>query len=302
VNPAESIRYERQLSTFKSRQYIGPDITANYDCSSVADAGYAKASRDCPPSRIPRRRVGRRLKDKAVRTISGFIVTALVGVLWQHPAPAAPNAELPDPAEKPGEITPGNPSADQIPTVDGKPLQSIINDKDYIEQLVRYLIGYETWIHMCADAEPEERLRTLVVGEPQQMPGIDDLNSPQWLEVIRVRGCDRTYERLIYATYHDGKPVFHAQLAGSSKTGPRLQHETLTALRRRETERAHAAGCERADSARVIAAELDKAWPQAADGRWREVWTVHSCKGASDVPVQFQTGPDGTVTFRFEAP
>ncbi len=229
-------------------------------------------------------------------------IAALAIMVSQTGAGAAPNTEVGDPPEKPGAITPGYPGPDESPTVNGQPLRSILNDKAYLDQLVRYLIGYETWIHICTDAEPMERLRTLMVGEPQRMPGIDGFSSPQWLEVIQVRGCNRTYERLIYATYHDGKPVFHAQVSGSTRTGPRLQHEAVTALRARETERARAAGCESTDRARIVAAELDGAWPQTSDTHWRELWVVYSCKGTSEVPVQFFTGDDGNVTFKFEAP
>lgn len=231
------------------------------------------------------------------------IAMFLLAMLSWHPGSiAAPNTDAPEPEDKPGSITPDYPANDQSLTVNGKPIQAVLNNKDYVDQLVRYLIGYETWIHLCTDAEPEERLRTLIVSDPLRMPGIEVVARPLWLEVIRVRGCNRTYERLVYATYHEGKPVFHAMVAGSSKTTPDVQHRTVSALRERETVRAHAAGCERADKARVISAELDEDWPDASETQWREIWAVHTCKGSRDVPLWFQTGADGKVTFHFEAP
>ena len=222
-------------------------------------------------------------------------------IAWAPVSLAAPNTDVPGAQEQPGSITPNYPPDHEFLKVDGKPIQAVLNDKTYVNQLVRYLVGYETWIHICTDAEPEERLRTLIVSEPLRMPGIEGIPRPLWLEVIRVRGCNRTYERLVYATYRDGKPVFHAKVAGSSRTKPDVQHATVTALRRRETERAHAAGCERSDKARVIAAELDKSWPEMSETQWREIWVVYTCKGSRDVPVRFDAGEDGVVTFRFEA-
>lgn len=235
---------------------------------------------------------------RAYRLIAVFGLVMLTSTLL---AQAAPNTVDPAAPAKPGSITPNNPASTQLPPVDGQVLQKILNSKDYLEHLVRYLIGYETWIGICTDAEPDQRLRTLMITEPVRLPGIDGISTPQWLEVIQIKGCNRSYERMIYATYHDGKPVFHAQISGSTKTTPQLQHETLAALRARETERAHQAGCERADSARILAANLDPDWAGGTDREWREIWVVHSCKGVKKVPVLFGPGADGTVTFSFDA-
>ena len=233
-----------------------------------------------------------------IKTFLATVVLALVP--WNLALSAAPNVDAPEAKDKPASITPDYPAGDGSVTVDGKPIQAVLNDKAYVEKLVRYLVGYETWIHICTDAEPEERLRTLIIDEPLRMPGIDGVARPLWLEVIRVRGCNRTYERLVYATVHDGKPVFHAKVAGSTKTAPDVQHDAVTALRERESSRARAAGCERADKARVIAAELDKSWPNTSTTKWREVWVIHTCNGTREVPLRFTTGEDGRVTFSFE--
>lgn len=231
---------------------------------------------------------------QAVICLAVAMLFAITGI-----ADAAQGTDTPEPEQKPAAISPGYPSADSTPTVDGRPLQEVLNSKDYLDRLVRYLIGYETWINICTDAEPEERLRTMMVTEPVALPGVEGAAGAQWLEVIRIRGCEKSYERMIFATYHDGKPVFHAQLSGTSKTTPLVQHETLTALRARETDVAHAAGCDRADRARVLGANLDDAWDGTKAGTWREIWIVHSCKGVKEVPVVFKTSQDGTVGFTF---
>jgi len=215
------------------------------------------------------------------------------------PAEAAQSDRTPSATEKPGAITPTSPAARKTPTVDGRPLQEVLNSKTYLGRLTTYLIGYETWIGVCTDAEPEQRVRTMMITEPLPLPGMERVEGPQWLEVISVKGCKKTYERLIYATYHKGKPIFHAQLPGSTKTRPVLQHRTLMALRDRETEKSHRAGCERADRARVLAAHLDDGWDGEGDKEWRETWVVYSCKGVDKVQVQFKPDDKGAVTFSF---
>ncbi|MGI9415913.1 MAG: hypothetical protein ACR2PM_19730 [Hyphomicrobiales bacterium] len=214
---------------------------------------------------------------------------------------AAQSDRSPVTREQPGAITPGSPAGSRPPTVAGRPLQEVLNSKAYIERLTTYLIGYETWIGICTDAEPEQRLRTLMITEPVRLPGADRADGPQWLEVISVKGCNKTYKRLIYATYHDGKPVFHAQLPGSTKTRPVLQHRTLMALRDLETDRAHRAGCDRAHRARVLAAHLEDGWDGEGDTEWRETWVVHSCRGVDNVPVRFAPDGKGEITFSFDA-
>ena len=217
------------------------------------------------------------------------------------PAEAAQSDLAPAAREQPGAITPTSPAAGKAPTVGGRPLQEVLNSKAYIGRLTTYLIGYETWIGVCTDAEPEQRLRTLMITDPLPLPGVDRVEGPQWLEVISVKGCKKTYERMIYATYHKGKPVFHAQLPGSTKTRPVLQHRTLMALRDRETEKSHRAGCERADRARVLAAHLEDGWDGEGDTDWRETWVVYSCKGVGKVPVRFMPDGTGAITFSFDA-
>lgn len=236
---------------------------------------------------------------RAFGQILGAILIFTVSISAVH---GASNTTVPEPKKQPSEISPTVPSQSHVPLVNGKPLQQILNSKEYVESLVRYLVGYETWIYICTDAQPEERIRTLMVTEPVDLPEIDRVDAPQWLEVVKIRGCNKTYERMVFATYHQGKPVFHAQIAGNSKTSPRLQHQAVTALRAAASTAAQAEGCDRADRARVLSAELDEAWPKASKSQWREVWVVHACKGTKDVPVVFTSDDSGKITFRFELP
>ena len=194
---------------------------------------------------------------------------------------------------------PEAPSTRPRPTIDGEPLQNILNSKAYIDELVRYLIGYETWIYICADARPQERVRTMVISDPVELPGVDLDETPQWLEVVRVHGCNRDYERMIYASYRDGKPVFHAKVAGDTRTTPRVQHEAVTALRDAASAFAVTQGCPRSHRARVVSARSDTAWPETSDTRWREIWVVSTCKGTRDVPVTFSDDGASGVTFSY---
>lgn len=224
----------------------------------------------------------------------GLLAAAFLACMGIFPGGADAASETADP--KPPEA----PATRPRPMVDGEPLQNILNSKTYIEELVRYLIGYETWIYVCTDAQPKERVRTLVISDPVEFPGVELDATPQWLEVVRVHGCNRDYERMIYASYRNGKPVFHARVAGDSRTTPRIEHDAVAALRDAASTAAVKEGCPRSHRARVVSARNDKAWPETSETRWREIWVVSTCKGTRDVPVIFSEDGTSGVTFRYE--
>lgn len=225
-------------------------------------------------------------------------LAAMLGLAAAHAA--APDAD-PEPAVgAPGSITPHYPPVPAEPLVDGTPLQVILNSAAYLERLVTHLVGYETWIGICADAAPLARKRTWVVTEAVGLPGAEVIESLEWMEIIELEGCGKTYERIVYATHAAGKPVFHVRLPGNSRAEPIIQHAAITALRERESETSWRHGCQHADHARIIAGEVDETWQPAVEGAWREVWAVHTCNGVKHVPVLFQPGEDGGVSFVFE--
>jgi hypothetical protein len=204
-----------------------------------------------------------------------------------------------DPIAAPS-VTPEPPVASPTPEIDGRPIRDFLNSEDYLERLVTHLIGYETWIGACADAEPLSRDDTLMVSQPISLPDAELASGPQWIEIIELQGCDRTYKRLIYATYVDGAPVFHVQLPGNTRSEPVLQHRAINELRARESETAWSEGCERSDHARVIAGEVDDAWQVDDTEAWREIWVVLTCSGIKHVPVIFQPDDAGEISFTWE--
>jgi len=229
---------------------------------------------------------------------SALMIAATVLPTAAHAA--APNDDAGTDAALPGSITPSYPPVPEAPEIDGAPLQDYLNSAEYIERLVTYLIGYETWIGLCVDAEPQDRVRTWMVTDPVALPGADPLTGPQWIEVVEIEGCGRRYQRMVYATVADDKTVFHARLPGDSRTDPLVQHAAVTDLRRRFSEIAWERGCDRADHARVIAGEVEEGWPQETENRWRENWVVHTCEGVATVPVIFTRGEGGVVTHEWQ--
>ncbi len=237
--------------------------------------------------------------SRAVGLRAITIATALTLIVAGAHA-AAPTDGAPQEQSLPGSITPNYPPVPQPPEIDGKPFQDYLNSSDYLERLITYLVGYETWIGICTDAEPVNRVRTWMATEPVPLPGAERIDGPQWIEIVEIEGCQRTYQRMVYATVSDGNPVFHARLPGDSKAEPLLQHRAVTELREQQSEWSWTQGCDRVDRARILAGEVDKSWPGTTDTSWREEWVVHTCKGVKRVPVIFTPGADGEIIYSWD--
>ncbi|MGI9415912.1 MAG: hypothetical protein ACR2PM_19725 [Hyphomicrobiales bacterium] len=186
------------------------------------------------------------------------------------------------------------------PSVNDLPLSSFVKTRQYVEDLRRYLIGYESWIGPCPDPDPGVRVRTLVPKQSLPFPGVDGPAAPQWIEIIRIGGCSTPYERPVHVGVSAGKTVFYAHLLGSTRTQPVLQHKAMTALIAAEKRAAIRSGCQQTHPVRVLTTAFVSETRAEYGTAWREVWTLANCRGLKKVPIRFTPDHTGGISFAFE--
>ena len=197
-------------------------------------------------------------------------------------------------------LLPGQAAADAVdPIVDNRPLSTIVKSKQYLDRLRTYLTGYETWIGPCPAPRVAAPHRTLVLQKTIPFPGVDVPQEPQWITMVRISGCARPYERAVYATISDGKPVFYAQLLGSTKAEPNLQDRAVKALIEVEKGAAVASGCPSTQPVRVLTTRFVSEASNEYGKAWQEEWTVANCKGLKRVALRFIPDHTGAVQVEF---
>lgn len=186
------------------------------------------------------------------------------------------------------------------PSVKNLPLSSLVKTRQYVEDLRRYLIGYETWIGPCPSADPGKRVRTLLLNQTVPLPDAELFDAPQWIEVIRIEGCDRPYERPVYVGVSKGKTVFYARLLGGTRTTPVLQHKAMTALIAAEKIAAIRSGCQQTQPVRVLTTAFVSETKVEYGTAWNESWTIANCRGLKQIPMRFTPDHTGGISFAFE--
>lgn len=193
----------------------------------------------------------------------------------------------------------GRADATVDPLVGDRPLSEFVSSKAYLEELKRYLTGYETWVGPCPDPQVADRLRTLVLQKTVSFPGVVSPVEAQWIEVVRIAGCANDYERPVYVTRDRGKTVFYAHLLGTTRTEPRLQHRVLNSLVASEKTAAIAAGCPQTQPVRVITTAYVSEFSTEYGKAWRETWTLANCRGLKKLTIDFKPDHAGSITIRF---
>jgi hypothetical protein len=188
------------------------------------------------------------------------------------------------------------------PMVGDVALSEFVATDQYDERLITYLVGYETWIGPCPSPEPVERVTTLLTQNSVPLPGEPDLDAPQWIELLRVTGCDVDYERLVFVSLKDGKPLFHAQLMGSTRASPKLEAETIRTLIETEGGPEGASGCPETFPIRVFSAAFDESFQTEYGAGWRESWLLADCNGTREVEVTFTPDHAGSIGIGISAP
>ena len=193
---------------------------------------------------------------------------------------------------------PGVPAAQQDavdPLVDGQRLSDLVRSKAYLDGLATYLTGYETWLGPCPSPKVSKPVRTLVLQGTIRFPGVAAPTQPQWVSVVRITGCARPYERAVYATVHRGKPVFHANLMGSTRADPALQQRALKALVGAEKLAAEKVGCEATHPVRILTTAFGSEAQSEYGKSWEETWTIANCRGAKRVMLRFTPDHSGAM-------
>lgn len=185
------------------------------------------------------------------------------------------------------------------PLVDNRRLSAIVVSAQYREDLTRYLTGYESWVGPCPDPKISEPVQTLVLQQTIPFPGVSVPLEPQWIEIVRISGCAQSYERPVYATLHEGKYVFFAQLLGSTRAQPILQDRAVKQLVAEEKKLAIASGCPQTQPVRVLTTAYVSESATEYGKAWRETWTVANCHGLKHVSVAFQPDHTGTIAISF---
>lgn len=186
------------------------------------------------------------------------------------------------------------------PQVNDRPLSEFVATRDYLEDLERYLHGYEAWIGPCPTAHIAGRVRTMVLQKTVPFPEVPVPSEAQWVEIVRITGCTRPYERPVYVTVDQGKTIFYAHLLGTTRTEPQLQHRAVNSLIAAEKAAAIASGCPQTQPVRVITTAYVSEFSTEYGKGWRETWTLANCRGLKQVPIEFKPDHTGGIAIRFE--
>ena len=89
-------------------------------------------------------------------------------------------------------------------------------------------------------------------------------------------------------------------LAGSTRTTPKLQFETMKKVLAAERKRSTKAGCKKKSLLRVSTSTFVAQAKVRNGTMWRETWTVRNCKGNRKVGILFSPDTDGKITVSLE--
>lgn len=218
----------------------------------------------------------------------------LVGIgLIAAIAVAQATAALAQQAEAP-KRKPGAP-----PTViNGKLFGQFVRSKAYLKNLSSYVLQYETRYGPCAKPTFEGRARLVPPEKPVRLSKYG--TPPQWYEVLKIGGCEKPFERVVFTTIINKKMTYAALLLGESRTDPQLQWDTLQTLIPVAKAASLKHGCAEDAGIRLLWARVDG--EAAKNAPWREVWTVADCKGKYDYQVTFTPAKTGGTTFAIRKP
>lgn len=183
--------------------------------------------------------------------------------------------------------------------VAGIPFGKYVQSAGYLDSLKRTVKDFEAKFGDCDSAAYDARMQ---IGQPQvpvSFPNISGV-APQWIEVVRVEGCEAPYVRGVLVALHDNQVNFYPLLKGNGVSGVLLQQMVAGKLLLREKDEASNAGCKTADPVRITKHDMVDKTKKSATGDWDEVWHVTNCKGQKYVQVTFKNGADGDAEFSFQ--
>ncbi len=195
----------------------------------------------------------------------------------------------------------GAPQADAAQSaLDQKKLKKYLNSAAYVNKLRFVVAAYEARVNGCKTPKVAGRTGAKLLKSRVAMPDIGVPKSAQWIDEVRVEGCGKPFKRKVVAAQHQGQAVMFPYLAGSTRTTPKLQFETMKLVLAAERKRSTKAGCKKKSHLAVRNAKFVAQAKMKNGVMWRETWTVKSCKGNRKVGVLFAPDQDGKITVSVE--
>ena len=216
-------------------------------------------------------------------SLPGFLFAAMT--LASH-APCA-NAQTVAPGEPPEEI-------------DGKLFREYANSHEYFDRLAQATMRYEMKIGPCATPKEVVRIRA---GRPQIPSRIPKLGiPPQWMEVLKVSGCEKPVIRPVLVVYANKKLIIAPLISGEglSRFDVILQRDVIATLMTTEHVLAKRAGCSGDAAVRILNTRMLSKKTVEAGLVWEEEWQLANCKGEKRVKIGYEyhdnRGTDFTIS------
>ncbi|GBF25740.1 hypothetical protein MnTg02_00773 [bacterium MnTg02] len=206
-------------------------------------------------------------------------------------APIAAVAENHPDVQKPG---------DPPERFKGMPFQTFLASGDYMTALREHALNYERKYGPCATPEFAGRLN---VGRASFATTISDHGvPPQWLEVVKITGCDDPFPRNILVMIVEGELRYFPLLLGKSisRTDAILQRDVVRSVILSERAVAQRSGCSKSDKVRLLSAVLLHQKKSGASTIWEEGWALQNCHGRKLLKIHFKTSPEGGTDFVIE--
>lgn len=227
--------------------------------------------------------------DSWPRAAIVFVFLAIVGAL----APVMARAENNDSVQKPGD-PPAN--------FKDMPFLSYLGSADYLTALREHALTYERKYGPCTTPGFAGRLNVGRVSFPTPFPGHG--MPPQWLEVVKITGCDTPFPRNILVMIVAGELRYFPLLLGKSisRTDAVLQRDVVRSVIISERATAQRSGCSKSGAVRLLSAVLLSQKKTGEGAIWEEGWTIRTCRGRKLLKIHFRAAPDGGTDFIIQRP
>ena len=184
--------------------------------------------------------------------------------------------------------------------VNGMLFGQFVRSKAYLKNLSSYVLQYEARYGPCAKPTFDGRARLVTPEKPVRLVRYG--TPPQWYEVLKIGGCEKPFERIVFTTIINKKMTYAALLLGDSRTDPQLQWDTLQTLIPVAKAAAVKNGCAEDAGIRLLWARVSSEGAATRTTPWREIWTVADCKGKYDYQLTFTPARTGGTSFAIRKP
>ncbi|MEM7621421.1 MAG: hypothetical protein AAF228_13425 [Pseudomonadota bacterium] len=186
--------------------------------------------------------------------------------------------------------------------VAGLPIHSFLHSKAYKHVLEKNIIAYEKKFGPCASPRFAGRVDVARSKIPKSFPEAGLI--PQWIEIIKIEGCDKPFNRFVLVGVINDVPTFHPMLSGNalSLLDMVVEKDVLATLMESEHKHASISGCQKADMIRIHDAQLLSHKQEGETLYWNEVWHISNCKDFKKLTIRFETNPRTGTQFSIHQP